>query len=358
MKAIIYIFAIILFTVVGCNHSSSKSDIQNAEKEKTQDVITKKESNSPHSELKFDSLLRCRTSAIDYFYSMNNVDDTIDFFCNCEKDVKNNRIFIQLSKDFPAQSELLKGDYNGKGIMFEPDYPIQATYITLAIKDSVLESAEICRMSQEPQFDGKYKITKPLKRYNITLTKSIYKIAHDIRGEFEFILPFDFGIFSNDTIIRGFFHCNNSQILRLHKKKPYPKKQICKINKNLTFQKRAKYESDEIFDESNIWECDCKMNIAKDTLTVTNMRGDGESGDALTIHLNKKLKVNFLYETWTDCCTDYYLQYSFSKYLLELNKNPFQNGYHNLIGTYWIASDTIPKLFGERLIKKGIFRCK
>jgi hypothetical protein len=353
-----YILIIVLLSAIACNNQPERKNIDNIKKQNTKEVLIKKTEEKHTSELKFDSLLPLHNPRRDYFYSLNNINDTIDFICNCEKDIKNNRILIQLRKKFPARSELLKKNYKGKGMLIESGFPIQITYITLSIKDSIVEFSEICRMSQEPQFNGKYKIIKPLKKYNITLTKNKYNIAQDIWGEFEFVLPFDFGIFPNDTLIHGFFHCNNSKIKDLNKRQPYPKKQVSIINENLTFRSKSNYRDDEIFDAANPWECDCRMNSTKDTLIITNMHGDGSSGDMLTIKIDKNLKPHFIYETWTDCCSDFYLRYEFSKYKMVLNKNPFKNGYSNLVGTYWIASEPSPKLFGERLIKKGIFRCK
>jgi len=357
MKTVALILGLLFFVGVACNQSNKIKNSDESMDEILEEHNMNKQGGTYISELVFDSLLI--KPQVDFLiFKTKHKEDTVDVFCNCEKDIKNNRIIIQIRKEFPTLSELIKNGYSGRGILIGPDYPIQVTFLTISIKDSLVEFVKIHRQSQEQQFNKMFKTSAEIKKYKISLNKNKYNIAQNIWGEFEFILPIEFGIHANDTIIKGYFNCNNSKIEKFTENTPYPRGKKFKINTNLTFQEKSKYKSENIYNEINPWECDCKMNSTRDTLFISNSHGDDLSGDNLTIKLTNQLNPDFIYESWTDCCGDYSLNFSFNKYNMELNKNPFENGINNLVGIYWIATDTIPKLYGERLIKKGIFKCK
>ncbi|HOR82665.1 MAG TPA: hypothetical protein PLF32_08415 [Bacteroidales bacterium] len=360
MRVPTYILVLLLIVGFSCNRTEKKGNAVDRENvsenfEKTNSI---KGNEIYYSELQFDSSLNKPESEY-IIFSSSTAQDTIAVFCNCEKDIRNNRIIIQIRTDFPVHPELAKIDYSS-AIMFYPTFPMQTTYLTISIKDSLVESIKINKLSQEPIFDNKYKIAEKIEKYKILLNKNKYNVAQNIWGEFEFILPVDFGIFSNDTIVYGRFYCNNSKVEKFSDVNPYPVGKVFKIDNNLTFQETSKYDSRDIYNEENSWECSCKFNAAKDTLFITNDHGDGLTGSQIAITLTKNFKPDFSYTSWTDYAMDgdYYQQYSFKKYQMRLNKNPFDSGTSGLVGTYWIATDTIPKLYGERFIKKGIFKCE
>lgn len=69
-------------------------------------------------------------------------------------------------------------------------------------------------MSEEKQFDNNKIDSVSIIKYKIHINTFNYKIAQNVWGTYELILPDEFGYSENDTIISGTFHCNNWKAVR------------------------------------------------------------------------------------------------------------------------------------------------
>ena len=140
--------------------------------------------------------------------------------CNCQKNVSKNKLIIQIEKLLPSTSykdkylEKMRKFANIFGLFpfYEDSIGFQDTQITIYLTDNKVDSALIKRTSQEPEFDGKYKIKGQVDYFNIHLTKTSYKIASDIWGVAKLKMPIPFGWIEEDRIINIYFRCNNSRI--------------------------------------------------------------------------------------------------------------------------------------------------
>ena len=93
--------------------------------------------------------------------------DTLIGFCNCEKNIKNNTLKIQIRTEFPSLSELQKGNRNATE--FQMGIPRQYRFLTFYLKDSSVEKTKIFKASTESQFEKRKIDSASFKNYKIKL---------------------------------------------------------------------------------------------------------------------------------------------------------------------------------------------
>jgi hypothetical protein len=269
------------------------------------------------------------------FMAGDSTKDSMYLSCRCEKNVRDNRIIIQLQT----------GNLN---------YPRTETFLHFYLKDSIMEKADIFRRSQELQSNGRYFDMVPIEKYTLSLTKSKYNIAQNIWGYFEVEIPAGFIHFPGVKTLKGGFTCNNMEVWTFNIDPELPQGNTVQINKNISFPEKSKTHI--LYD----YRCDCAMNSGNSKLIIENSWGDGLAGENLKISISKSLKASFLTSSWTDCCdeNEFYHEYHFNRYKLELNKNPFTEGVQGLTGKYWIATEPASWLYGERRVQKAFFICR
>src|SRR5690606_30997369 len=106
----------------------------------------------------------------------------------------------------------------------------QFKFLTIELKDSVVQSISLLSKSTDPDYNAKYFDSTRVKNHKIEISKFDYSIASDIYGNFEIVLNEDFGLFENDKTIIGYFECNNWQIRT--------KEEIIEWNIKESFKKR------------------------------------------------------------------------------------------------------------------------
>jgi len=91
---------------------------------------------------------------VDLLYTYSNKQiDTLLGFCNCEKNVKQNTLKIQIRTEFPSLSELKKG--NRSATEFQMGIERQYRFLTFYLRDSIVEKTNIVKASTESQFENK-----------------------------------------------------------------------------------------------------------------------------------------------------------------------------------------------------------
>ncbi len=191
---------------------SCKKDIKPKKNEpniepKTNTVIVKK---NKFSTFKRDSTLELQKVDLIYTFSNKQI-DTLIGFCNCEKNIKNNTLKIQIRTEFPSLSELKKGNRNATE--FQMGIPRQYRFLTFYLRDSIVEKTKIFKASTESQFENKKIDSTSIKNYEIKISRFDYKIAQNVWGNYELELLNPFGFIENDFKVKGTFHCNNWKIV-------------------------------------------------------------------------------------------------------------------------------------------------
>uniref|UniRef100_UPI00404A8664 hypothetical protein n=1 Tax=Flavobacterium sp. TaxID=239 RepID=UPI00404A8664 len=165
-----------------------------------------------------------KKSAFDFIEVSNAIKtDSIISICNCEKDKKNNIIKIQLQTGIPTKKALDTLPENGnkrwntvlqtRDSGYLKEFNGQFMFINLVLKDSLVKSINLYAKSTDKDYQGVDFDSLSIDRYQINISKFNYEIASDIYGDFEFRLNRAFGLFKNDTILKGRFLCNNWRIL-------------------------------------------------------------------------------------------------------------------------------------------------
>ena len=157
-----------------------------------------------------DSTLKPQKVDLIFVYSDNQT-DTLIGFCNCEKNVKNNTLKVQIRTEFPSLSELEKGNRNATE--FQMGVPRQYRFLTFYLRDSFVEKTKIFKASTESQFENKKIDSTSFQNYKIKINTFDYKIAQNVWGNYELELPNSFGFIENDFKLKGTFHCNNWKIV-------------------------------------------------------------------------------------------------------------------------------------------------
>lgn len=165
-----------------------------------------------------DSTLTKKT-AFD-FIKISNTEktDSIVSICNCDKNIKDNSIKIQLETGIPTQKELdtMSKNSNRKwNTILQTRFGSmgkirgQFKFLKIKLKDSLVKSINIYSKSTEMEYNGNDFDSLTVKRFKIKVSKFDYSIASNVYGKFEFRLDKNFGLFENDTILKGRFLCNN-----------------------------------------------------------------------------------------------------------------------------------------------------
>tara|TARA_R110001592_G_scaffold18337_3_gene76231 strand:+ start:765 stop:1442 length:678 start_codon:yes stop_codon:yes gene_type:complete len=162
------------------------------------------------STIERDSTLELQKVDLLFTFSDKQI-DTLIGFCNCEKNVKNNTLKIQIRTEFPSLSELEKGNRNATE--FQMGVPRQYRFLTFYLRDSIVEKTKIFKASTESQFENKKTDSTSFQNYKIKINRFDYKIAQNVRGNYELELPNSFGFTKNDFKLKGTFHCNNWKIV-------------------------------------------------------------------------------------------------------------------------------------------------
>lgn len=196
------LITVLLLTFFSCVKETKevikKGEVKNTNIKKVNSRIVK------DSTLKFQKIDKI-------FLSSDKEKDTLIGFCNCEKNLKNNTLKIQIRTEFPSLSELRKGEkYHTE---FQVGIPRQYRFITFYLKDSIVEKAKIFMASTELQFKNKKTDSLSFTNYELTLNKFNYKTAQNVWGNYKIELPSPFGFIENDTKVIGTFHCNNWKIV-------------------------------------------------------------------------------------------------------------------------------------------------
>ncbi len=173
------------------------------------------------NEIVLDTFLKTKDS--NYFLNLSNssYSDSIISFCNCQKDIKNNIIKIQIKSGIPTKSELnnfKSSDKKGNrifqllGLNRFKRVKGQFKFLTFTLKDKNALNIELYSKSTEKDYNDSDFDSMLIKKYKLTISTFDYTIASNIIGEFDLRLPKEFGYFKNDTILSGSFNCNNSLI--------------------------------------------------------------------------------------------------------------------------------------------------
>lgn len=145
----------------------------------------------------------------------------IESHCKCEKKVKENKIAIQIEKTFPSDSFKKRYLVDAKNLAnrflmnyawYKDSLDFQVSQITIYLTGNKVDSAIIKRVSEEAQFEGKYRVSADINYFNISITKANYHVASDIWGVAKLKMPIPFGWTENDKIVNIYFRCNNSRI--------------------------------------------------------------------------------------------------------------------------------------------------
>ena len=208
MKNSIHILSLVLLMSL----FSCKKDIKLKKNEpnietKTNIVEVKK---NKISNIERDSTLKPQKVDLIYTFSNKQI-DTLIGFCNCEKNIKNNTLKIQIRTEFPSLSELEKG--NRSATEFQMGIPRQYRFLTFYLRDSIVEKTKVFKASTESQFENKKIDSTSIKNYEIKISRFDYKIAQNVWGNYELELPNPFGFIENDFRVKGTFHCNNWKIV-------------------------------------------------------------------------------------------------------------------------------------------------
>lgn len=205
-KNLLLIFLIL--TCCFCNEKKESIAENPVIRDKDTTLVTNKKNpiNNYQSGIQLDTSLLPEKIDLTLLHSDNDT-DTLIAFCNCEKNVKKNTLIVQVRNEFPPESELLKG--NRQSTLFIENIPVQYRSLTFYLKDSIVMDVKLLKVSSESQFDGERIDSLTVQKYRIKINKFDYKIAQDVWGSYEVLLPNGYGYFENDTLIRGTFICNN-----------------------------------------------------------------------------------------------------------------------------------------------------
>ncbi|WNH12784.1 hypothetical protein [Thalassobellus suaedae] len=221
MKQKLPIFLIILFLTFSCvqkkENRKKTNELDVGIKEK---IITKKE--QFQNSFKIDTSLT-KKIAFDFIKVSNSLKtDSILSICNCDKDKKTNTIKIQLETGIPIKKDLdtISESSNKKwntvlqtrDLGYLKELKGQFKFLNIILKDCLVKSINLYSKSTAKEYNGNDFDSLSIERYKINISKFNYSIASDIYGEFEFRLNKEFGLFKNDTILKGRFLCNNWRI--------------------------------------------------------------------------------------------------------------------------------------------------
>lgn len=215
----------ILF-LLGCNDSSNKLDKNLKEEE---EEVFEEPKEVKKNEKKFSTFIKIDTSYTkpDHFNDLivgnQTITDTLLSACSCDKNVKNNSIEIQIKTAIPTKKKLdslpknSRDRYNKLLGLYTPSlnpppFKGQLKYINFELKYSTVIKANVISRSSELEYNGKNFKKDTVSQYQIKISRFKYHNASKVYGKFKIILPKEFGLIENDTIIIGSFLCMNWKI--------------------------------------------------------------------------------------------------------------------------------------------------
>jgi len=214
-------FTLIIFSIfiIGCkfdkNNNVDKDEFIFGE---VDEEITENIKLKPIKYIYVDTSLVKKKVYINYLgVSDGVVTDSIISYCCCQKNRKNNTIYIQILTAIPTKKQLKNGFKKNTSLLqlytFDLDSIIgQFKFLTIKLKDSLVENIELYAKSTDKDYQGKDFESVKINNYEIKISTFNYSIASNVYGNFEMVLPKEFGYFENDSIIIGSFQCNNREI--------------------------------------------------------------------------------------------------------------------------------------------------
>jgi len=169
----------------------------------------------PTKHMYVDTSLVKKSDRMPYLYVSDGIfTDSLIAYCCCQKNKKNNTIFVQILTAIPTKKQLQKGLKKNTTLLqlytFDLDSIIgQFKFLTIKLKDSLVQNIELYAKSTDKDYDGKDFESLEIDNYEIKISTFNYSIASNVYGNFEVVLPKGFGYFKNDTILKGYFECNN-----------------------------------------------------------------------------------------------------------------------------------------------------
>jgi len=212
MKQAVQILFLFLLLSSCQEKNPSKINLENKIKKEPKKIVEKQKYKSF---IETDSTLT--DSIFKHFIEVSNKKetDTLVAICNCQKNKKDNTIAIQLTSAIPTKKELENGE-KGSRLFMEFNRPGlfhgQMKFITIHLKDSLVEKIEVLSKSTDPDYNGDNFECITVQGYKIKISKFDYSIASNIYGTFELILESNFNYLPNDKIVKGQFACNNWRI--------------------------------------------------------------------------------------------------------------------------------------------------
>lgn len=209
---LIYIVIFILFVSCQSQDRHSKNEfliIHNTAPEA-------QEINSFETYFKLDSTIVKRDSVNKLTISNGLKTEEILSICNCEKNIRENTIKIQITAAIPTQSELDKGITDGRTFMGLGGIPdsllAQLRFLTFHFKDNTVENIQLFYKATEQVYNNSDFKYSNISDYQIRSSKFDYSITSEVFGTFNVLLPEPFGYFKNDTLLTGTFECNNWRV--------------------------------------------------------------------------------------------------------------------------------------------------
>jgi hypothetical protein len=214
-ERLIYIAIIFLFASCQSHENESKNKSSSVENSGSAVQAT----DSFESYFKLDSTLTKRDSVDVLAISNGSKTEDILAISNCDKNVEENTIKIQIRVAIPTIAELKEGATGGRTFMGLARWPKKAQfrYLTFHLRDSTVEKTQLFYKSIEKAYDNSDFKYLNISEYQLRISKFDYSIASDVFGRYKVLLPEPFGYFKNDTLLTGTFECNNWRINSLEK---------------------------------------------------------------------------------------------------------------------------------------------
>ena len=224
------VYIAIVFLLISCqsheNGTQNKSSSEEISNPKLQ--VT----NTFESYFKSDTTLVKRDSVDLLTISNGKKKDEILAICNCDKNVRENAITIQISVAIPTNAELEEEATGGRTFMGLTKSPKKAQfrYLTFHLKDSTVEKTRLFYKALKKVYNNTDFKYSNISKHQIKISKFDYSIASEVFGNFEVVLPEAFGYFKNDTLLLGTFHCNNWRVQSLEEVKKWNLESFFKNN--------------------------------------------------------------------------------------------------------------------------------
>lgn len=225
------IYIAVAFLFISCQPNKNKTQTDPSIVEKTTPAV--QATDSFKSYFKSDSTLTKRDSVNVLTISNGSKTDEILAICNCEKNIEENTIKIQITAAIPTQPELEKGITGGRTFMGlgRPDSLMaQLRFLTFHLKDSSVQKVQLFYKSIEKVYNNSDFKYSNISDHQIKISKFDYSIASEVFGRYEVFLPEPFGYVKNDTLLAGTFECNNWRVNTLEAVKNWNLKEWFKKN--------------------------------------------------------------------------------------------------------------------------------